>query len=212
MALRVATLILPFFKAAFPAHILPLVQSRSISFNLVRPALSIQSRFSPCFSLNDLNALNIEEDGAIVYDSDTVEVDPKELGTTILGREDLTMLPVPLKTIAGEHGKADLMRNTVALGVAIALGTDAGSWGVDHGVAVRRELSLLAEAGIPLAAAVRCSTLNVARLLGLAQQGALVPGWSADLLVVNGSPQHLADQLKAPLGICRRGQWLDGYF
>jgi 2-oxoglutarate ferredoxin oxidoreductase subunit alpha len=69
----------------------------------------------------DLNALNVSENGAIVYDSDTVEVDPKELGRTILGREDLTMLPVPLKTIAGEHGRADLMRNTVALGVAIAL-------------------------------------------------------------------------------------------
>jgi 2-oxoglutarate ferredoxin oxidoreductase subunit alpha len=69
----------------------------------------------------DLNALYISDAGAIVYDSDTVEVDPKELGHNILGREDLTMLPVPLKTIAGEHGKAELMRNTVALGVAIAL-------------------------------------------------------------------------------------------
>ncbi len=69
----------------------------------------------------DLNALNISEGGAIVYDSDVVEVDPKELGHHVLGREDLTLLPVPLKTIAGEHGKADLMRNTVALGVAIAL-------------------------------------------------------------------------------------------
>lgn len=69
----------------------------------------------------DLNALNVSDGGAIVYDSDTVEVDNKEIGHTILGREDLRMLPVPLKTIAGEHGKADLMRNTVALGVAIAL-------------------------------------------------------------------------------------------
>ena len=69
----------------------------------------------------DLNALNISEGGAIVYDVDAVEVEPEELGSTILGREDLTMLPVPLRTIAGEHGKADLMRNTVALGVAVAL-------------------------------------------------------------------------------------------
>ncbi len=43
------------------------------------------------------------------------------MGKNVLGRRDLTLLPVPLKTIAGEHGKADLMRNTVALGVAIAL-------------------------------------------------------------------------------------------
>ena len=69
----------------------------------------------------DLNALNVSEDGAIVYDMDTVDVDAKELGHNILGREDLTLLPVPRKTIAGEHGRADLMRNTVALGVAIAL-------------------------------------------------------------------------------------------
>jgi 2-oxoglutarate ferredoxin oxidoreductase subunit alpha len=64
----------------------------------------------------DLNALNLSENGFLVYDSDTVEFDPTELD-----RHDLHVLPMPLKSIAEEHGNASLMRNTVALGVAIAL-------------------------------------------------------------------------------------------
>jgi 2-oxoglutarate ferredoxin oxidoreductase subunit alpha len=69
----------------------------------------------------DLNALNVSESGAIVYDSDVVQVEAEEMGTRILGREDLSLLPVPLSTMAEEHGPGTLMRNTVALGVAIAL-------------------------------------------------------------------------------------------
>ena len=64
----------------------------------------------------DLNALNLSEGGFLVYDSDSVDFDPPELD-----RHDLHVLPMPLKSMAEEHGSAALMRNTVALGVAIAL-------------------------------------------------------------------------------------------
>lgn len=83
------------------------------------------------------------------------------------------------------------------LGVTIALGTDAGSMGVDHGRAAKQELALLMDAGLSLNKAVRCGTLNTARLMGFKQRGAILPGWRADFLVVNGPvdrmPQSLAD-------------------
>jgi imidazolonepropionase-like amidohydrolase len=92
-------------------------------------------------------------------------------------------------------------------GVRIALGTDAGSLGVDHGTAVHRELALLMSAGMSLSQAVRCATIHTATLLGLADRGALQPGCSADLIIVNGSPDHLPASLANIQGLCIRGMW-----
>ena len=63
----------------------------------------------------DLNVLNVSEGGCVVYDSDSVSVEPGEF------QEGLNLLPIPLGSMAAKHGYADLMRNTVALGVCVAL-------------------------------------------------------------------------------------------
>ena len=86
-----------------------------------------------------------------------------------------------------EHQMNQIMRAD-ALGVSIALGTDAGSIGVDHGRAVWRELAMLVDAGLTLEKAVGCATLQAARLMRLEKRGALLPGWRADLLAVAGPP------------------------
>jgi imidazolonepropionase-like amidohydrolase len=96
-----------------------------------------------------------------------------------------------------------------SLGVMIALGTDAGGQGVEHGIAVRRELGLLMAAGLGLAQAVRCASLNAARLMRLAGRGALIPGWSADFIVVPGSPDALPGTLQTIQAICLAGRWFD---
>jgi len=96
-----------------------------------------------------------------------------------------------------------------SLGVMIALGTDAGGQGVDHGTAVRRELGLLMAAGLGLAQAVRCASLNAAQLMRLAGRGALIPGWSADFIVVPGSPDALPETLQTVQAICLAGRWFD---
>lgn len=92
-------------------------------------------------------------------------------------------------------------------GVRIALGTDAGSLGVDHGTAVRREMGLLMAAGISLPRAVQCATCNAAELLGLAGRGALIPGGSADMVAVHGSPEQLPESLTGIQGLCIQGRW-----
>jgi len=58
----------------------------------------------------DLNALNLSPGGAVVYDSDEVDLKEGELD-----RDDIVVIPMPLKTMAEEAGSAALMRNTVAL-------------------------------------------------------------------------------------------------
>lgn len=89
----------------------------------------------------------------------------------------------------------DQIRQAHALGVPIALGTDAGSHGVHHGPAVQEELRLLMEAGLSLTAAIRCATHNAARLMGLQNRGTLVPGQCADFIVVAGAPETLLENL-----------------
>jgi imidazolonepropionase-like amidohydrolase len=92
-------------------------------------------------------------------------------------------------------------------GVRIALGTDAGSLGVDHGTAVRLEIALLMAAGLSLPQAVQCATWNASELLGLAGRGALITGCSADMVAVHGSPEQLPENLAGIQGLCIRGRW-----
>ena len=76
-------------------------------------------------------------------------------------------------------------------GARIVAGTDAGALGVGHGD-VWREISLLAECGLPVAAAIHAATGLAAQAVGMeAELGMIAPGKRADLLVVAGNP--LAD-------------------
>ena len=84
-----------------------------------------------------------------------------------------------------------------AAGVRIALGTDAGSIGVNHGVAVRQELALLVRAGFSIEGAVGCATQTATELLGIETPGILKPGRPANLLVLPGRPENLTDPLQA---------------
>lgn len=79
-------------------------------------------------------------------------------------------------------------------GVTVALGTDAGSPGVLHGKAVSQELSLLMSAGYPMEAAVRCATVNAARLMGCCLSGCLGVGAPATFIVVKGEGNNLLEK------------------
>jgi len=82
-------------------------------------------------------------------------------------------------------------------GVRVAVGTDAGSPGVDHGRAVLQEMALFMKAGYSLEEAVMCATSVGAELLGLKKIGRLTPGMCASFLVVPGNPSQLPDSLNA---------------
>jgi imidazolonepropionase-like amidohydrolase len=102
-----------------------------------------------------------------------------------------------LKQIAAAHQS----------GVRIALGTDAGSMGVDHGTAVRRELTLLMDAGLSLPQAIKCATLHAAQLMRLPDRGVLRPGGRADFTFVHGGPGNLPASLESIGALCIYGQW-----
>lgn len=89
----------------------------------------------------------------------------------------------------GREAARQHLRAAAALGVPIALGTDATV--IPHGTNAR-ELAALAAIGLTPADALRAATVQAAELLGWSDRiGAIRPGLLADLIAVEGDP--LAD-------------------
>jgi len=98
------------------------------------------------------------------------------------------------------------MRLAREIGVFVATGTDAGSLGVHHGEALWEELRLLMTAGFSLEQAVQCASSRGAALLDVEDHtGVLAPGRAATFVVITGSPEQLADRLKAPRMVVVKG-------
>jgi imidazolonepropionase-like amidohydrolase len=94
------------------------------------------------------------------------------------------------------------IRLGMQLGVTIAVGTDSGSRGVNHGRAVSEEITLFEQAGMPIEKAIQCATSNGARLLGLDRQlGTLTPGMPATFVVLKGGPKDIPNSLITPLKV-----------
>jgi imidazolonepropionase-like amidohydrolase len=73
------------------------------------------------------------------------------------------------------------------LGVKVAIGTDSGSPGVDHGKAVSDEMGLFMEAGFSVEETVRSATSIGADLIGLKRSGRIAKGMRANFIAVKGS-------------------------
>jgi len=93
------------------------------SFQLCLSTDTIHSIWEGVDFLIALDRLSVDEHiaemrpgGIIVYDSDVANLAPQDIG-----RPDLRLMPVPMLSLAKEHGSGEVMRNSVALGVAIAL-------------------------------------------------------------------------------------------
>ncbi len=87
-------------------------------------------------------------------------------------------------------GQLEALRRAEVLGVNLVLGTDAGSYGLEHGGAVFREMALWLEAGIRPVTVFRAATQRAAGLLGLGQElGEIKPGARPWLLGVPGDPR-----------------------
>lgn len=97
------------------------------------------------------------------------------------------------KAVIEKNVEAQLAQLAMAreLGVKIAVGTDAGSFGVLHGEAFAEELNLYKKAGFSLAEIVRCGAGAGASLAGFHTIGTLAPGTAATFLVVRGVPAQM---------------------
>jgi imidazolonepropionase-like amidohydrolase len=90
-----------------------------------------------------------------------------------------------------------LVSEAAELGVTMGAGTDAGAPGVFHGPSLHREISLLAECGLPLPRAMRTATADAAAICGLTEDmGTVAPGRKPYLLAVKNNPLESLDALK----------------
>lgn len=90
-------------------------------------------------------------------------------------------------------------------GVRVAVGTDAGSWGVIHGESMVEELKLFLKAGYPLAEALACASVNGAQLLGIEEIGSLAVGKPANFIVARATPAMLPRKLSYLQGVYLAG-------
>ena len=86
-----------------------------------QPVRAAISRINVLVALNKasifLHEAELTEDGAVIYDTDEIELDPGE----DLERPDLKLYGLPLEALALKHGGEKLMRNVVGLGAFLAL-------------------------------------------------------------------------------------------
>lgn len=84
------------------------------------------------------------------------------------------------------HRNAETLRKAVKAGVKIAMGSDAVFTGFGENT---RELARFVDAGMTPAQAIAAATTNGAALLGMDKTlGSVAPGYSADIVAVEGNP------------------------
>jgi imidazolonepropionase-like amidohydrolase len=105
-----------------------------------------------------------------------------------------------------EH-QLEQLRVAEECGVRIALGTDAGSAGVNHGKAVAEEMKVFISAGLTLEKTIQCASSRGAELLNLKNtMGTLAPGQPSSFLAVRGRPDRLPDSLNELIGMYTKGE------
>ena len=107
--------------------------------------------------------------------------------TTRIGLEESKFPPrVQAKADTAIKQQDNMVRRAIALGVKIALGTDAAVY--PHGRNAE-EFALMAADGLSPAQALQAGTASAAELLGLGDKiGASKPGYLADVIAVRGNP------------------------
>jgi imidazolonepropionase-like amidohydrolase len=101
------------------------------------------------------------------------------------------------------------VRDLNKAGVPILAGTDAPNPGTTHGASLHRELELLVEAGLTPTEALTAATSAPAKAFGLEKRGRLMPGYIADLVLVEGDPTKDITDTRNIVGVWKNGVRLD---
>ncbi|MGH9325027.1 MAG: amidohydrolase family protein [Vicinamibacteria bacterium] len=109
--------------------------------------------------------------------------------------------PPSIQWGSSAEGREILLENVRRLhrgGVRLAVGTNGGNVGTLQGPSFHRELSMLAEAGIPLPDVLVAATRNGAEAIGLlGEKGTLERGKLADLVVLSADPLSSVESFAA---------------
>lgn len=101
------------------------------------------------------------------------------------------------------------IRQFVAAGGRIAVGSDAANQLMAPGSSTHHEMELLVRAGLSARDALRAATRNGAALLGVDSLGLLAPGKAADLVVLANNPLADIRNTRSVAAVMLRGRLFD---
>ncbi len=92
-------------------------------------------------------------------------------------------------------------------GAPILAGSDTGNPFIYPGLSLQRELALLVEAGMTTREALASATPHPAAFLGIADSvGVIRPGYSADIVLLDGNPLEDIANVGNVVGVVLRGR------
>jgi imidazolonepropionase-like amidohydrolase len=113
-----------------------------------------------------------------------------------------------LRRILEQHARS--LVKAQAMGVQIIAGSDAGSWGVAHGLGFLRELELMEHAGLHPLEVINAATGTPSRRLAFKEKfGLLKPGFRTRLILTQHSPLETIFNLRQPRQIIFDGAVLE---
>lgn len=95
-------------------------------------------------------------------------------------------------------------------GAKIVVGSHTAAPFADRGKAYLREVQLMAESGMTPLEIIRAATMNNSEFFGVSERlGTLETGKTADLILVDGKPDHQIDDLGRVTDVMLGGNWVD---
>ena len=125
-------------------------------------------------------------------------------------REQKLQAP-PLTILRPELGRSQrFVKQLHEAGVYIGLGSDSNGATIPAGWGTHNELRLLVEAGLSPRDAILAGTARSAMRLNIgAERGRLVPGFRADLIVLDADPLADINNTRAISRVMQAGRWVD---
>jgi len=103
-----------------------------------------------------------------------------------------------------------LAKRIYASRACVTIGTDMGNPWIAPGISMHREMALLAGAGVSHPRLLAAATVNAAEALGAGDRlGRILPGYEADLLVLNANPLENIRHSRDIHAVLMDGRWLD---
>jgi len=147
------------------------------------------------------DVLNNGADGLVHIWRDTILTDNKlkmltrensffvipTLLTAILARKAALKKNPDNQGLSEKEIKSEVKRLYLA-GVKILAGTDPPNLGINNGTDLYKELKLLTESGIPTIEVLKSATSYIADAFGLEKKGEILPGYRADMILIDGNP------------------------